>query len=576
MHALDKDLNKLTDSIKKLNEQNEAAAKSGNAFKETLSTLSSTFSIWKNIIEGVRAGFLTFTNILSAGLTILTIYGPEIMEWVASLIQGKDAINDATLKLNALNKAFSSSDYSKAIQQLDELKINVDLARNGFLKKKDVLNQYNETLGKTMGKASSLAEVENKLTKDGPAYIKMTLYKAAAQLALQDAAKKAYEAEQAKLKSDDDSLTFWDKVMDVLNRNPGAAGEGSRGIPNTSETADREKKKQAENRRAQAVKDAQNEQKKLEAIAAGFQKQAADIAKEMDMSFWDNFDTDTAPQKKKQKIDTSRAAQLLQARAITFAKQIELDKQHYDIELAALNDALSRKLISQEDYDKKSEQLQQKFHLGIGDKIQFFNKNDFDEAKKQMQAVIDANQHEDTVAKDEKKVDKALLPGQKLEAEKQLIDDKYSYEIKLAAGNVDKIKELEDQKQKDITALTQQYEQQRKEFALQSAQQVADKAFSIIQNNIKTQSGARIRGLEKDKSAELSNKNLTNTQKKAIEDKYQKRKLQKKSRPLRQNRKHRYYKPLLTVHWPLPKQRHKRVYLLPLLYRASSPLQLYK
>ncbi|QTE37532.1 hypothetical protein J3L18_00245 [Mucilaginibacter gossypii] len=136
VHALDKDLNKLTDSIKKLNEQNEAAAKSGNAFKETLSTLSSTFSIWKNIIEGVRAGFLTFTNILSAGLTILTIYGPEIMEWVASLIQGKDAINDATLKLNALNKAFSSSDYSKAIQQLDELKINVDLARNGFLKKK--------------------------------------------------------------------------------------------------------------------------------------------------------------------------------------------------------------------------------------------------------------------------------------------------------------------------------------------------------------------------------------------------------------------------------------------------------
>ncbi|QTE37531.2 hypothetical protein J3L18_00240 [Mucilaginibacter gossypii] len=129
------------------------------------------------------------------------------------------------------------------------------------------MNQYNETLGKTMGKASSLAEVENKLTKDGPAYIKMTLYKAAAQLALQDAAKKAYEAEQAKLKSDDDSLTFWDKVMDVLNRNPGAAGEGSRGIPNTSETADREKKKQAENRRAQVVKDAQNEQKKLEAIA---------------------------------------------------------------------------------------------------------------------------------------------------------------------------------------------------------------------------------------------------------------------------------------------------------------------
>lgn len=537
VHTLDKDLNKLTDSIKKLNEQNETATKSGNKFQETLSTLSSTFSIWKNIIEGLKAGFLTFTNVLSGGLTILTIYGPEILKWIASLSKGKDAIDKAKLSLDTLNKAFGASDYSKAVQQLDELKINVDLARDGFLKKKDVLNQYNESLGKTMGKASSLAEVENKLTKDGPAYIKMTLYKAAAQLALQDAAKKAYEAEQAKLKSDDDSLTFWDKVMDVLNRNPGAAGEGSRGIPNASELADKEKKKQADKRRNEAVTSATTEMQQLEKIAAGFQKQAADIAKKLNMSFWDNFDTDTTPHKKKQKIDTSRSAELLQAKAITLGKQIELDKQNYDTELVLLNEQLDKKLISQEDYNKKSEQLQQKFYLGIGDKIQFFNKNDFAEAQKQMQAMIDAQQHEDTMAKDQKKVDKALLPGQKLEAEKQLIDDKYSYEIKLAAGNADKIKALEDQKQKDITTITQQYEQQRKEFALQAAQQVSDKAFSIIQNNIKSQSDAKIKGLEKDKAAELGNKNLTSTQKKAIEDKYQKKEAAEKVKAFKAEQK---------------------------------------
>ncbi|WP_413668917.1 hypothetical protein ACEN9X_02570 [Mucilaginibacter sp. Mucisp86] len=537
VEALDKDLNKLTDSIKKLNEQNEAATKGGNKFQETLSTLSSTFSIWKGIIEGLKAGFLTFTNVLSGGLTILTIYGPEILKWIASLSKGKDAIDKAKLSLDSLNKAFGSSDYSKAIQQLDELKINVGLARSGFLKKKDVLNQYNETLGKTMGKASSLAEVENKITKDGDAYIKMTLYKAAAQLALQDAAKKAYEAEQAKLKSDDDSLTFWDKLMDALNRNAGAAGEGSMGIPNAGELADKEKKKQADKRRAEAAANATDEMNKLKNIAAGFQKQAAETAKKMGMSFWDNFDTDTTPHKKEHKIDTSRGAQLLQAQAITFAKQIELDKQNYDTELALLNKQLDEKLISQEDYNKKSEQLQQKFHLGIGDKIQFFNKNDFAEAQKQMQAMIDAHQHEDIMAKDQKKVDKALLPGQKLDAEKQLINDKYTYEIGLAAGNAEKIKALEDQKQKDITALTQQYEQQRREFALQSAQQVADKAFSIIQNNIKTESDARIRGLEKDKAAELSNKNLTNTQKKGIEDKYQKKEAAEKVKAFKAEQK---------------------------------------
>ncbi|QEM09276.1 hypothetical protein [Mucilaginibacter rubeus] len=537
VHALDKDLNKLTDSISKLNEQNKAAAESGNKFQETLSTLSSTFSTWKKVIDGVKAGVFTFTNVLSAGLTILTIYGPAILKWITSLTQGKDAIDKAKLSLDSLNKAFGGSDYSKAIRQLDELKINVDLANNSFLKKKDVLNQYNETLGKTMGKASSLAEVEEKLTKNGPDYIKMTLYKAAAQSALQDAAKKAYEAEQAKLKSDDDSLTFWDKVMDVLNRNPGAAGEGSRGIPNTSETADKEKKRQAEKRRAEAVASATTEMEQLEKIAAGFQKQAADIAKKTGMSFWDNFNTDTTPHKKKPKVDTSRMAQLLQAKAIDFAKQVALDKQNYDTELALLNEQFNKKLIGQEEYNKKSEELQQKFHLGIGNKIQFFNKNDFAEAQKQMQAMIDARQHEDTMARDQKKVDKALLPGQKLDAEKKLIEDKYTYEINLAAGNAEKIKALEDQKQKDITTLTQQYEQQRKEFALQNAQQVADKAFSIIQNNIKTQSDARVKGLEKDKAAELSNKNLTNTQKKAIEDKYQKKEAAEKVKAFKSEQK---------------------------------------
>ena len=72
---------------------------------------------------------------------------------------------------------------------------------------------------------------------------------------------------------------------------------------------------------------------------------------------------------------------------------------------------------------------------------------------------------------------------------------------------------------------------------MQSAQQVADKAFSIIQNNIKTQSDARIRGLEKDKSAELSNKNLTNTQKKAIEDKYQKKEAAEKVKAFKAEQK---------------------------------------
>jgi hypothetical protein len=222
------------------------------------------------------------------------------------------------------------------------------------------------------------------------------------------------------------------------------------------------------------------------------------------------------------KTAQTHSAQLLEAKSITFAKQIELDRQNYDTELALLNDQLSKKLISLDDYNKQAEQLQDNYYLAIGEKVRFFNKNDFAEAKKHMQDIVDAHQHEDVMANDRQKVDKAILPGQKLDAEKQQITDKYNYEITLAAGNAEKIKELENKKQQEITQLTQQYEQQRRDFALQTAQQVSDKAFSIIGNNIKSQSDAKIKGLEKDKAAELSNKNLTSTQRQAIEAKYQK------------------------------------------------------
>src|SRR5207244_307917 len=48
---------------------------------------------------------------------------------------------------------------------------------------------------------SSLEEAEKQLGLNADAYIKMTLYKAAANLALEDAAKKSLEAERIRLKN---------------------------------------------------------------------------------------------------------------------------------------------------------------------------------------------------------------------------------------------------------------------------------------------------------------------------------------------------------------------------------------
>jgi len=81
--------------------------------------------------------FETFEAEITAGLSILITFAPEILKWIVSLTKGKDAITQAKLSLDTLNKALQSSDYSNAIKQMNELKINVGLAKKGFLDKKE-------------------------------------------------------------------------------------------------------------------------------------------------------------------------------------------------------------------------------------------------------------------------------------------------------------------------------------------------------------------------------------------------------------------------------------------------------
>ncbi|UOE51396.1 hypothetical protein MTO98_09940 [Mucilaginibacter sp. SMC90] len=546
LKALGEKLPEVVDAMQKLNEQNKELAASGQKPKNVLKELASSFLSWNSLI--------------SVGITLLASYSDVIIDWVADMLKGQTT-------LSALGKAMK--DNAVITESLIQTKLKGDQAAQSEITNLTAL--YRATQSHTLlmaEKKKAAAALQDqwpgtfKNMKDeaiiagdaATAYgnlkdqILAAAYAEAAKSRITVNASRALENDLKIAKERKNNLDLITKEeqanKDYKDYKPVAGDEGW-GAVWYADAIDEASKKRASSDKIiydlstdTKLLNAQNEKLYDEIEARQKLILSGKKLNESGSNKTNNSDPIISHKKvEKPTIEQTRSSEILQAKAIDFAKQIELDKQNYDCEFALLNKQLDKKLISQEDYNKKSEQLQQKFHLGIGDKIQFFNKNDFAEAQKQMQAVIDSHQHEDTIAKDEKKVGKALLPGQKLEAEKQLIDDKYGYEIKLAAGNADKIKALEDQKQKDITALTQQYEQQRTEFALQTAQQVSDKAFSIIQNNIKSQSDAKIKGLEKDKAAELGNKNLTGTQKKAIEDKYQKQEAAEKVKAFKSEQK---------------------------------------
>ena len=156
--------------------------------------------VWKQLAKS----FFSFGTLLSLGVTLITIYGKEIGEFFKSLGSGKKKVDELKESQAALNKAFASNEYKDALKSIQELKVNIELAKDGQIDATDVVEQYNSSLGKATGSAENLNEVEKLLTQNADKYVQMMLYKAAANIALDQAAQDAFETEQKRFKLQDD------------------------------------------------------------------------------------------------------------------------------------------------------------------------------------------------------------------------------------------------------------------------------------------------------------------------------------------------------------------------------------
>lgn len=138
-----------------------------------------------------------------AGGLIATVL-PSVVEFVEGLVGAGQEMSEFQRRQADINLAIDESgkQYEKAVENVSQLRINIQLAKEGFIDKNKVVKEYNETIGKTTGQVKSLDEAEQELNKNADAYIKFTLFKAAANVALGEAAKKAFEIEQDRFKRD--------------------------------------------------------------------------------------------------------------------------------------------------------------------------------------------------------------------------------------------------------------------------------------------------------------------------------------------------------------------------------------
>jgi len=231
------------------------------------------------VLKAIGSSLLSWGTLLSIGITLLTVYGKEIVEWIGALFKGKEALDKAAMSLANLNKALDDTSFADAIKNVDELKIQIDLAKKGIADKEEVLKQYNDTIGKTTGQVESLDQAEKALAANANDYIQMTLKKAAANISLQEAAQKAVDIEKKRLKDAEEFASGMDKVNKNIVGSGGLFGM-QLGVGNMDKAYFNDQvKKGLEQRKAAEIKtDEESKQAQLD-IAGKFFKEAGEIAK---------------------------------------------------------------------------------------------------------------------------------------------------------------------------------------------------------------------------------------------------------------------------------------------------------
>lgn len=139
-------------------------------------------------------GIIFAVSLLTTGLTVMAQKGLSVADVFNKLTGDFDEYADALKKANLA--AYNDDGVVKAVSDVNQLREEVKLAKDGFLDKEKVIKHYNETMGKTAGLVSDLDGVEQQLVKNGDAFIKMQLYKATATLAQSEAAKEMLNQEK--------------------------------------------------------------------------------------------------------------------------------------------------------------------------------------------------------------------------------------------------------------------------------------------------------------------------------------------------------------------------------------------
>ena len=184
----------LADARKELASTATAAVKTDSS----IGKLSVGLSSFGNVASSVKSQVAGFASSLASGGIIagVTLAGIALFELGKNLA----GLTEQQKRFNSVIDE-SKGAYVKAVLEVDKMRDAFANAKAGLISKENALKLYNSTIGKTIGQTNNLDIAEKNFISNAENYIKFTLYKAAANKALEKAAEAAFNAETAKTKT---------------------------------------------------------------------------------------------------------------------------------------------------------------------------------------------------------------------------------------------------------------------------------------------------------------------------------------------------------------------------------------
>lgn len=452
-------INELSGNIKSLDQDLSKVSSTGDKFSSKIGEVSSSFSIFSKVIEETSVATGGWGLALSAALSVITAFAPQIIKWISNLTKGSGS-------LSAFNKVLQDS--------------------------KAIMDGMNQVLAK--GRQDSQQEIVN-----------INILRAA--------------AEDNKLAMD----RRLKAVKDLREQYPGYFGKMSAEIILTGKATNTydlltqaiKKSNQAKASKDQLVqngKDQDNIKGQIDAETANYNKLIA--LKQATENELQKFKSLATGPGNPNSDDLSLAGNQEQA---IYAKLSNLDQK-----IRSSSDALQAL--------KSKNQLIATSSKYLSDFIENINRNSGKQVA-MLNNVVNVDKHLqktiNSINNKAKKLDSSpgtrdsTVLGPALSAGVPQNDEQPGFVNATIAAD-DNIAAKPDQAAIDKFNKAKEAAQQLKDFEIQTAQQTATAAFGILQNSIKQQAEAKIAALESQKNAELSNTNLTSSQKAIIEAKYKK------------------------------------------------------